>query len=121
VSERDEPRVVERAHGHGNGEPFKRNDLNGVNLACDEDHDRQLVSAIYFDAETGEAFPRDGARAVLEDHAGVQRERWKFRCPQCHRTVVVRAEKLDAIVAQLVQHGVTELTLTGLHGILRRN
>jgi hypothetical protein len=115
------PRVIESGRGHGSGESYERSDLDGVNLVCEHGETRQLVSAIYFDPETGEAFPRDGTRRVLEDLDGTVRSRWKFRCVQCNRTVVVRAENLNMIISKLVRHGVSELNLIGLDGILRRN
>lgn len=116
-----QPRVTESGRGRGNSEPYERSDLDGVNLVCGDAHDRQLVSAIHYDPETGEAFPRDGTRRVLEDPDGTVRSRWKFRCVQCNRTIVVRAERLHMIIGQLVSHGVSELPLSGLDGILRRN
>jgi hypothetical protein len=117
----ESPRVVEWSQTHGSGEhPFERTGLKGVNLICDDqDHDRQFVGAVIFDEATGFAVPIDGKRHTLEGPDGAARSRWKFRCVQCHRAVVVRSERLDGIIAQLIRHAVSELSLRGLDGILR--
>jgi hypothetical protein len=113
-------RMVSRAQMNGSGEHPFGDGLKGVNLFCDVGHDRRFVSAVILDEATGFAVPRDAIRQTLEGSDDGDRSRWKLRCLTCNRVTAVRSETLDLIIARLVRHGVIELSLIGLDGILRR-
>ena len=114
-------RLVSRGQAHGTGEhSFDGSGFKGVNLFCDAGHDRQFVAALIFDETTGSVVPRDGISKSLEGPDGTRYQKWKFRCLECKRVTVVLAAKLDCKIAALVHLGVTELSLSGLDGILRR-
>jgi hypothetical protein len=48
------------------------------------------------------------------------RDRYRLPCDECGRVVVVRADRLNPILDRCHAGGVSELSLTGLEGILRR-
>lgn len=48
---------------------------------------------------------------------GEVRARYRLRCRRCAREVQIREERLTPILDRLHTHGVTGLSLRGLHGI----
>ena len=90
-----------------------------VNLFCDHLHDGEYVAVLGWRRSTGELSVMGGQnQGVPEGDPLVHRTRYKFECSRCGWEVNVREENLARVVGVLVEHGVTEVTLSGLAGIL---
>jgi hypothetical protein len=101
----------------------------GVNLFCagrfDDTHAERFIDAAAYDEATGfVTVSNSHAEARWARPTAVGRrelQRVKFECSACGRSTPVRAEKFVPIIEKLVRHGVSELTLAGLDGILARS
>ena len=115
-----DPRLISSGESADTREPldFASLGFTGVNVFCDDRHDRQFVTTLLWHEATGHASIRGGQNHTLERGAGIRWERSKINCPACRRAVAVRAENLSRVVGRLVENGVTEVTLGGLAGIL---
>jgi hypothetical protein len=94
----------------------------GVVLYCDDGHPRRFAGAVILDTsvsifDSSGNFVRhgvsvmDGEEHLLADESGQERDRYKFNCPVCPRSLPVRAEKLERAVNTLVQHSIREVSL----------